>query len=83
MTHTDKLCSFVKRLHCCVVLKVKVQQKFKLLLNFHLDHIVLTDEPFENKLDMVKRRYEPQCHAEKKWFAIFKVKVTEMAPNEI
>ena len=43
------------------------------------DDIFWTTEHFVTKLGMVVQHREPECHAEKKLFAIFKVKVTARA----
>ena len=48
-------------------------------VNVCLGDIFLTAEHFVIKLGMVIQQHEPKCPAEKKRFAIFKVKVTARA----
>ena len=55
----------MKRLDCCVVVKVKVAEKVekKNLMNVHLDDFSSTAEPSVTKLAMVIHQHGPKCHA--------------------
>ena len=50
-----------------------------MLVNVCPDDIFLTAEHFVTRLGVVMQHYELECHAEKKLFPIFKVKVTVRA----
>ena len=55
----------MKRLHCCVVLNVKVTAKFKISLRFHLEHVFSTAELFVTSPGMVVHHYGLECHAKR------------------
>ena len=57
------------------------QQRFKMSVNVFLNDIFWTSEHFVTKLGMVMQHHEPECHAGKRMFSIFKVKVTARAHN--
>ena len=53
----------VKRLDCCVVVKVKATGKVKISVNVHLDDTSTAAEPSDSKLCMVMHHHGPECHA--------------------
>ena len=53
MAHHHKLGCPVKRLHCCVVLKVKVTAKVQSFIEFSYGPILSTGEPFVTKLSVM------------------------------
>ena len=56
--------------------KSRSQQRFKMLVNVCPDDIFWTTEHFVTKPSIVMQHHKPECHAEKKWFTVFNVKVT-------
>ena len=61
--------------------RLRPQRRFKMSVNVCPDDIFWTVEHFVTKLGMVMQHHEPECHAGKRMFSIFKVKVTARAHN--
>ena len=60
--------SWVVLLNDCISVlcsKSRPQQMFKILLNFHLDHVIPTAELVVTKLCMVMHHHGPECHVKR------------------
>ena len=60
MAHHHKINCLVKRLDCCVVVKVK---RFRIPVNVHLNDISSAAEPSVTKLGTVMQHHGPKYHA--------------------
>ena len=78
MAHHHKLAYLVKRLHCCVELKVKVIAKAQHFNEFSSGLYLLNYLNFCIQIWYGNTSAGPECHA-KRLVAIFKVKVTVKA----
>ena len=59
MAHHHEVDCLVKRLDCSGVVKVTEKEKFRILVNVHLNDISSAAEPSVTKLGMVMHHYEP------------------------
>ena len=65
MADHRKLGCLAKRLHCRVMLKVRVTVHVQNINEFSLDHIFSTAEPFVTKLGVVMHRHRPKCYVKR------------------
>ena len=55
------------------------RQRFKMLMNVCPDDIFRIADHYDTKLGIITQHHEPECHAEKKMFTVFNVKITARA----
>ena len=73
------ICQSVLRKCLVLGLRSRSQRRLKVSVNICLDDIFWTATYFVTRLGMMIQQNEPECHAEQKIFAVFKVKVTARA----
>ena len=71
MAHHHEVDCLVKRLDCSGVVKVTEKEKFRILVNVHLNDISSAAEPSVTKLGMVMQHNGLNVMQED-WFAVFK-----------